>query len=107
MENAPRLDDAVFVMLGQHRHWRDVRHLKTLVWMVVGLLLSRNISLTDWLDYVCAVDSANVVRVATDAIGAGDGYESVVEPLLSDSDFAGLSRTSDSADVEGDSSQKQ
>lgn len=54
MENAPRLYDAVFVMLGQQRQWRDVRHLKTLVWMVVGLLLSGNISLTDWLDYVCS-----------------------------------------------------
>jgi hypothetical protein len=41
-------------MLGQHRQWRDARHLKTLVWMVVGLLLSGNISLTDWLDYVCS-----------------------------------------------------
>lgn len=54
MENAPRLYDAVFAMLGQHRHWRDVRHLKTLVWMVVGLILSSNIGLTDWLDYVCS-----------------------------------------------------
>lgn len=51
MENAPRLYDAVFSMLGQHHHWRDVRHLKTLCWMVVGLLLSSKINLTDWLDY--------------------------------------------------------
>ena len=51
MENAPRLYDAVFSMLGQHRHWRDVRHLKTLCWMVVGLILSSQINLTDWLDY--------------------------------------------------------
>jgi Transposase DDE domain len=51
MENAPRLYDAVFSMLGQHSHWRDVRHLKTLCWMVVGLLLSSKINLTDWLDY--------------------------------------------------------
>jgi hypothetical protein len=51
MENAPRLHDAVFSMLGQHHHWRDLRHLKTLVWMVVGLILSSKISLTDWLDY--------------------------------------------------------
>jgi len=37
MENAPRLYDAVFEMLGQQRYWRDVCcHLKTLVWMVVG-----------------------------------------------------------------------
>lgn len=41
MENAPRLYDAVFSMLGQHRHWRDVRHLKTLCWMVVGLRLEQ------------------------------------------------------------------
>lgn len=52
MENAPRLYDAVFGLLGQHRHWRDVRHIKTLSWMVVGLLLSSKVSLTDWLDYV-------------------------------------------------------
>jgi len=50
MENTPRLYHAVLAMLGQHRDWRDVRHLKTLVWMVVGLLLSSNISLRDWLD---------------------------------------------------------
>ena len=41
MENAPRLYDAVFSMLGQHRHWRDVRHLKTLCWIVVGLRLEQ------------------------------------------------------------------
>lgn len=51
MGNAPRLYDAVFSMLGQYQHWRDTRHLKTLVCMVVGLILSSKISLTDWLDY--------------------------------------------------------
>lgn len=54
MENAPRLYDAVFSMLGQYHHWRDVRHLKTLCWMVVGLILSSQINLTDWLDYTCS-----------------------------------------------------
>ncbi|MGG6265533.1 transposase [Leptolyngbya sp. AN03gr2] len=54
MENAPRLYDAVFTLLGQPGRWRDLRHLKTLTWMVVGLLLSSKIGLTDWLDYVCS-----------------------------------------------------
>lgn len=44
MENAPRLDNAVFSMLGQYQHWRDTRHLKTLVLIVVSLILSSKIS---------------------------------------------------------------
>lgn len=50
MEHVPRLYDAVFSMLGQHDYWRDVRQLKTLCWMVVGLILSGQV-IADWLDY--------------------------------------------------------
>ena len=68
MEHAPRLYDTLFQVLavhaaerrsftsetyhnvsflaGHHRQWLDVRHMKTLVWMMVGLIESGLISLT-------------------------------------------------------------
>ncbi len=52
MENTPRLYDALQALLGQHCRWRDQRHLYPLVWMVVGLVASGQISLTAWSDYV-------------------------------------------------------
>ena len=135
MENAPRLYDAVFSMLGQHRHWRDVRHLKTLCWMVVGLILSSQINLTDWLDYTRSRAMfaqsiqrrfsrwLNNTRIQERKLYAPlirqalsqwkvtrarprTGYQSVVEQLLFDSSFADLSRTSYSGNVEGDTAQK-
>jgi hypothetical protein len=36
-------------VLGQHETWLDRRHLKTLAWMVVGLIPSGPISLTAWV----------------------------------------------------------
>ncbi len=32
--------------------WRDERHLQTLAWMAVGLLLSSHVALTEWTPYV-------------------------------------------------------
>jgi hypothetical protein len=32
--------------------WRDERHLQTVAWMVVGLLLSSEIALTKWVPYI-------------------------------------------------------
>ncbi|MEX0271427.1 hypothetical protein AB3R30_20010 [Leptolyngbyaceae cyanobacterium UHCC 1019] len=52
MENTPRLYDTLQALLGQHCRWRDQRHLYPLVWMVVGLVASGQISLTAWSDYV-------------------------------------------------------
>jgi Transposase DDE domain len=52
MENAPHLYDTLVVVLSQHAKWVDQRHLKTLAWMMVGLIHSGWISLTAWVPYV-------------------------------------------------------
>jgi hypothetical protein len=52
MENTPRLYDTLITVLSQHRNWLDRRHLQTLAWMMVGLLLSGKISLPKWVPYV-------------------------------------------------------
>ena len=52
MEGTPRLYNTLVQVLGQHENWLDRRHLKTLAWMVVGLIQSGNISLTAWVPYV-------------------------------------------------------
>jgi hypothetical protein len=39
-------------VLGCHQHWLDLRHLKTLAWMVSGLILSSQISLGGWALYI-------------------------------------------------------
>jgi hypothetical protein len=52
MEHAPRLYDTLFQVVGRHRQWLDVRHMKTLVWMMVGLIESGLISLTQWAPFV-------------------------------------------------------
>ncbi|MGD2207752.1 MAG: transposase [Anaerolineae bacterium] len=52
MENTPRLYDTLITVLSQHRNWFDRRHLKTLAWMMVGLILSGTISLPAWVPFV-------------------------------------------------------
>ena len=49
MENTPRIYDTLISILRQCRRWLDVRHMKTLAWMVTGLLLTEKISLTAWV----------------------------------------------------------
>lgn len=39
-------------LLGQSEHWADIRHLHTLIWMVIGLICSGCISLTKWTIYM-------------------------------------------------------
>ncbi len=46
MEGTPRLYDTLVQILSQHQNWVDLRHLKTLAWMIVGLLQSGKIGLT-------------------------------------------------------------
>ena len=46
MENTLRLYDTLVQVLSQHRKWLDVRHLKTLAWMMTGLIESGLINLT-------------------------------------------------------------
>jgi hypothetical protein len=52
MESTPRLYDTLVDVLHQHQKWLDLRHLKTLAWMTVGLIQCGNISLTAWAPYV-------------------------------------------------------
>lgn len=52
MESTPRLYEALRQLLGQQCRWQDQRHLYPLVWMVVGVFASGQISLTAWGDYV-------------------------------------------------------
>jgi signal recognition particle GTPase len=40
MESTPRLYDTLVQVLSQHQNWVDLRHLKTLAWMIVGLMPS-------------------------------------------------------------------
>jgi hypothetical protein len=52
MEGTPRLYDTLVQILSQHQNWVDLRHLKTLAWMLVGLIESGKISLTAWVPSV-------------------------------------------------------
>jgi len=52
MENTSHLYDTLVLVLCQHATWVDQRHLKTLAWMMVGLIHSGWISLTAWAPYV-------------------------------------------------------
>ncbi len=52
MANTPRLHDTLVGILAQHENWLDVRHLKTLAWMMVGLLMSGCVSLSEWVPWV-------------------------------------------------------
>jgi len=51
MENTSQLYDTLLNAYGQHKNWLDKRHLKTLVWMVVGIIWSGKISLPEWVPY--------------------------------------------------------
>ena len=64
MENTPHLYDTLVHVLSQHAKWVDQRHLKTLEWMMVGLIQSGWISLTAWPPYVVsrARDAQSTVR---------------------------------------------
>jgi hypothetical protein len=52
MENTPRLYETLVQVLSQHATWLDQRHLKTLAWMMVGMIQAGGISLTAWAPYV-------------------------------------------------------
>ena len=46
MGGTPHLYDTLVQVLSQHQNWVDLRHLKTLAWMIVGLMQSGKIRLT-------------------------------------------------------------
>lgn len=52
MQDTSRLYETLVQVLGQHRQWLDVRHRKTLAWMMVGLIGSGLIGLNAWAPYV-------------------------------------------------------
>lgn len=52
MKNTPNIYDTLIQLLSQHAHWLDKRHLYTLVWMIVGLIESKVISLPEWAPFV-------------------------------------------------------
>lgn len=47
-----RLHHQLQTLLGQSIPWGDQRHLQTLLWMVIGLVCSECINLTNWGVYV-------------------------------------------------------
>jgi hypothetical protein len=53
MESTPRLYDTLVHVLSQHENWVDRRHLKTLAWMMVGLIQASVVSLTAWARPLC------------------------------------------------------
>jgi hypothetical protein len=52
MEKTPRLYSELMELFGQPGQWRDLRHLQTLVWMVVGLIQAGCVSLPRWVPFV-------------------------------------------------------
>jgi hypothetical protein len=52
MESTPRLYETLVHVLSQQANWVDRRHLKTLAWMMVGLIQASVVSLTAWAPYV-------------------------------------------------------
>ncbi len=52
MENTPYLYETLRRVLGQHSNWLDLRHRKTLAWMMVGLLCAKTVSLGAWTPFV-------------------------------------------------------
>ena len=64
MESTPLLYQTLVQVFGCHQNWLDVRHLKTLAWMVNGLIQSGKIGLGAWTAYVHsrAKYAASVIR---------------------------------------------
>lgn len=52
MAKTSQIYNELLRMLGQAKSWADIRHLHTLIWMVIGLICSGCISLTKWTIYI-------------------------------------------------------
>lgn len=52
MEKSPRLYSELVALCGQPGHWKDVRHLQTMAWMMVGLIETGEVSLPAWVPFV-------------------------------------------------------
>lgn len=91
MGNTPRLYDTLVGLLSQHRNWLDVRHMKTLAWMMVGLLMSDSIHLSEWAPWVesRAVQAQSTERrfarfLHNDRIEANALYGPLIRQALAD-----------------------
>lgn len=85
------------VVLSSHKNWLDVRHLKTLGWMMVGLLKSGKISLTEWSPYVKsrAKQAQSTVRrfrrwLENERIEEHRLYGSLIQQALAEWDYSKL-----------------
>jgi hypothetical protein len=52
MEKSPRLYSELMELCGQPGQWRDLRHLQTLAWMVVGLIEPGEVRLPAWVPFI-------------------------------------------------------
>jgi hypothetical protein len=52
MSSSTQLYRQIFSLLSQYSQYRDLRHLKTLAWMVCALVGSQKLSLPEWESYV-------------------------------------------------------
>jgi hypothetical protein len=52
MTQHPPLYNQLMQYLRQYSHYSDKRHLITLSWMVMGVLLSQSLHLTEWEPFV-------------------------------------------------------
>jgi len=91
MENTPHLYNTLVQVLSQHTKWVDQRHLKSLAWMMVGLMPSGWISLTAWAPYVVgrAQYAQSTVRrfrrwLDNDKIDASSLYGPLIQQALAD-----------------------
>ena len=85
MESTPRLYDTLVQVLRQHQNWLDRRPLKTLTWMIAGLMQSGTISLTAWAPYVhsrAAFAQSTVRRFARWLANARIDVHALYGPLM-------------------------
>ena len=52
MSNSTQIHHQLLNFLRQYSNYRDLRHLKTLAWMVSALISSGQLSLSAWEPYV-------------------------------------------------------
>ena len=91
MENTPHLYNTLVQVLSQHAKWLDQRHLKTLAWMMAGLIQSGWISLSAWAPYVVsrAQYAQSTVRrfrrwLDNDKIEIGSLYDPLMQQALAE-----------------------
>ena len=91
MKDTLGLYDTLVQVLRQHKKWLDVRHAKTLAWMIVGLIESGMIGLTAWTPYVQgrAIYAQSTVRrfrrwLDNDKIKVHDLYGPLIQQALAE-----------------------